>query len=138
MTGDEEPDVGSTAVAIASPEDDAIFSPARAAAAKKIVRIRPADTPIMISEIPKITPCAEEIVSMLGRVGFRETTIIVSPTLIRIRTGKITNFAPNKGEANKNEPILKLENKNCATISNKFVRFNPGMAPTPSFKRLII
>ena len=35
MTGEDEPDVGSTAVAIASPDDDAIFSPANTAAEKK-------------------------------------------------------------------------------------------------------
>ena len=56
ITGEDEPDVGSTAVAIASPEEDAIFSPASAAAEKKIVRINPADTPIIISVIPITIP----------------------------------------------------------------------------------
>ena len=46
ITGDDDPEVGSTAVAIASPEEDAIFSPANTAAEKKIVRINPADITI--------------------------------------------------------------------------------------------
>ena len=56
MTGDYDPDVGSTAVAIARPDEDAIFSPASDAAAKMIVRTSPADIPIIISVIPIITP----------------------------------------------------------------------------------
>ena len=73
---------------------------------------------------------------MLGRVGFKETTMIVKTTVIRILTGRITNFAPNNGEANKNEPIRRLAKKNLATISDRAWRFNPGMAPTPSFIKL--
>ena len=120
ITGDEPPEAGSTAVAIASPEDDAIFSPANAAAAKNIDRINPADTPIMISVIPIKTPLKEVISVTLGSSGFSETTIIVRHILIKILTGRITNFAPNRGEASKNEPILKLANKNCATNSKRF------------------
>ena len=131
ITGDEPPEAGSTAVAIARPEDDAIFSPANDAAAKNIDKTNPADTPIMISVMPTTTPSKEVIIAMLGNSGFKETTIMVRHTLIKILTGKITNFAPNKGEASKNEPILKLAKKNCATNSRTFCSSNPGRAPIP-------
>ena len=136
MTGDDEPDVGSTAVAIANPDEDAIFSPANTAAEKIIDRISPAETPIIISVIPITMPFAEVMNPIGGSIGFNEITIIVRVMLIRILTGSITNFAPNKGDANKNEPILRLANKNCAISSRMPCSFSPGRAPTPSLKRL--
>ena len=112
MTGEDEPEVGSTAVAIANPDEDAIFSPARDAAPKIIVRIKPADKPIIISVTPITTPLNEVIVSMLGNVGLSETTMMVSPILIIILTGRITNVAPKSGDAKRKAPILRLAKKN--------------------------
>jgi hypothetical protein len=95
-----------------SPDDAAIFSPAKEAAAKKIVRISPADIPITNSVNAITNPRNDPINSILGNTGFNVTTIIVKLTLIRILTGKRTNLAPNKGDVNKNEPIRKVANKN--------------------------
>ena len=104
--------MGSTAVAILKPDEDAIFSPARDAAPNIIVNIRPAEMPIAISVNPATTPAKEVMNSMSGRVGFRETTIIVNEKLIIILTGSITKAAPNNGEANRKDPIRKLANRN--------------------------
>ena len=76
------------------------------------------------SLMPIKTPLKEVISVTLGSFGFKETTIIVRHILIKILTGRITNLAPNRGEASKNEPILKLANKNCAISSKRFCKFS--------------
>ena len=132
ITGEEEPEVGSTAVAILRPDDAAIFSPAKEAAAKKIVRISPADNPIAISVTAITTPWKDAIKVIFGNVGFNDTTMKVKATLMSILIGRITNLAPNKGDASRNVPILRVANRNCAINSIRFWRFKPGKAPTPS------
>ena len=119
ITGEAAPEVGSTAVAILKPDEEAIFSPAKEAAPKIIVSINPAERPIAISVNAATTPANDVIKSIFGKLGFNETTISTKVKLIEILTGRLTKRAPNSGEANKNDPILRLANRNCAQISKR-------------------